>query len=84
MKLPIKQILSKNRKHYQIVDRDNKIIIADIELISDAFNIEDAVNNYPKCLELLNEAFDQLKSWKKEDEEDSFTMKKINEFLNKF
>ncbi len=31
---------------------------------------------------LLKEALDQLKSWKRDDEEPSFTMKRIEEFLN--
>lgn len=53
MKLPVKQILSKNKKHYQIVDNTKKVIIPDIPEIGDAMQIEEALNNYPKAIELL-------------------------------
>lgn len=53
MKLPVKQILSKNRKHYQIIDNEQKVIIPDIPQIEDAMQIEESLNNYPKVLELL-------------------------------
>ena len=56
MKLPVKQILSKNRKHYQIADREGNIIVTDVIDLGDTLNIEEAINNYPKAIELLKKA----------------------------
>jgi len=47
----------------------------------DAEYIVEACNNFPEAVELLKEGLDQLQSWKRDDEEDSFTMKRIEEFL---
>lgn len=54
MKLPVKQILKRNK--YKIVDREGFEIVSDVERICDAMLIEDALNNYPKAIQLL-EAF---------------------------
>lgn len=81
MKLPVTQILSKNKKHYQIIDSNQKIIIPDIPNLEDALIIEECLNKYPKTMELLGESLDQLESWKREDEEDSFTIRRIKEHL---
>ena len=52
-KLPFKQILSKNRKKYQIIDIDNILIADNVFDLGDAIYIEEACNNYPKAIELL-------------------------------
>lgn len=82
MKLPVKQVLNRNRTKYQIKDFNGNTIISDVSCLGDALEIEKSLNNYPKIIELLEEALDQLESWKRDDEEPSFTMKRIEEFLN--
>lgn len=53
MKLPVKQVLSKNKKHYQLIDADGVIIVTDIPQIADALYIEESINNYNKVIDLL-------------------------------
>ena len=55
MKLPVKQILSKNKKHYQIIDSNNKIVVTDIPDLGDAMLIEELLNNYYKILQKLKD-----------------------------
>jgi len=43
--------------------------------------VMDSLEYFPEAVELLKEGLDQLQSWKRDDEEDSFTMKRIEEFL---
>jgi len=52
MKLPVKQILKRNK--YKIVDKEGFEIISDVERLCDVMIIEDSLNNYPKAIELLN------------------------------
>lgn len=49
MKLPVTQILSKNKRYYQIVDADNRVIVTDVPDLGDALEIEEALNNYKKA-----------------------------------
>lgn len=44
MKLPIKQILSKNKKLYQIVDAEDRLLIKDINDLGFAMDICDKFN----------------------------------------
>ena len=78
-RLPWKEKLSKSGKKYQILDFNNNIIIDDVKHLGDSMYIEEACNNYPKSLELLKEALDQLESM---IEEETFTKRRIKEFLN--
>jgi len=61
MKLPIKQILSKNRKLYQIVDAEGTLLIKDINDLSfaldicDKFNNCNMINKTEKALNLLSD-----------------------------
>ena len=82
MKLPVKQVLNRSRTKYQIEDSNGNTIVSDVICLGDALEIEKNLNNYPKMIGLLKEALDQLESWKRDDEEPSFTMKRIEEFLN--
>lgn len=86
MKLPVKQILSKNRKHYQIIDSNKEVIVTDIHRITDAMIIEDSLNNYPTCLKLLKDLVQTIE-WQEnflvEDaEENENDYKLAKEFLN--
>lgn len=51
--LPWVQILSKNKKKYQIIDSKTNIIIDDINELGNALYIEEACNNYNKALIIL-------------------------------
>lgn len=86
MKLPVKQTLSRNKKHYQIVDREHNIVVTDVPLLEDGIYIEEALNNYQKAIELLK-ATKQYLEWREDfivedhenGERNGFT--KIVEFL---
>lgn len=73
-----------NGDYLDILDKDDVIIATvnthqnDVEI---GEYIVESCNNYSKAIELLKEAINQLESWKREDEENSFTMRRINEFL---
>jgi len=45
--------------------------------------IEELESINADLLEACEEALDQLESWKREDEEDSFTMRRLRETINK-
>jgi len=61
-KLPFIQILSKNRKKYQIIDIDNILIADNVFDLGDAIYIEESCNKYPKAIELLKEIEKSLPS----------------------
>lgn len=67
-RLPWKEKLSKSGKKYQILDFNNNIIIDDIRHLGDAMYIEEACNNYPKAIELLNRIYEDNKSYINDDE----------------
>jgi hypothetical protein len=86
MKLPVKQILSKNKKHYQIVDKDNKIVVTDIPDLGDAMFIEEVLNKYPKTMFYLEDMKNRLLGkegyYKPPYTENHAYIKEINDFLN--
>lgn len=84
MRLPVKQILSKNRKHYQIIDSNNKIIIPDIPELSDALLIEDSLNNYDESVELLKQINMELINEGIISGQLYDIFNKIDNFLNKY
>lgn len=84
MKLPVRQILSKNRKHYQIIDSNNKIIIPDIPELSDAILIEDSLNNYDESVELLKQIKMELINEGIISGQLYDIFNKIDNFLNKY
>ena len=54
--LPWKQVLSKNKKKYQIVDKNQKVVADDIDTLEHALYIRDCCNNtlsYVNALGLL-------------------------------
>lgn len=59
-KLPFKEKLSKNKRKYQILDGNNKILIDNVNSLQDAMYIEDACNNYQKMAFLLKECKNRL------------------------
>ena len=64
-----------------IVD-DELVIVGTIHYASDAEYIVEACNNYQKAIELLQEAADQINSMLNGDEH-TFTLRRINTFLEK-
>lgn len=84
MKLPVRQILSKNRKHYQIIDSNNKIIIPDIPELSDSLLIEDSLNNYDESVELLKQIKMELINEGIISGQLYDIFNKIDNFLNKY
>lgn len=84
MKLPVKQILSKNRKHYQIVDREGVIIIPDIPRLCDAMQIEDSLNAFQTMYDLLKSTNNYFNKEEKEDNEEFEIGFSIKEFLKQY
>ena len=82
MKLPVKQILNKNKKHYQIIDKEGVIIIPDIPRLCDAMQIEDALNNFQIMCDLLKESLELIEIL--DDDEDCVTTNKIKKFLKQY
>ena len=54
-KLPFKEKLSSNKRKYQIVDAENQLIVDNIYSLKDAMYIEEACNNYPTLLSILEQ-----------------------------
>lgn len=52
-KLPWREGLSKNRKKYQIRDRNDILVVDNVYSLADAMYIEQCCNNFPKAIELL-------------------------------
>lgn len=52
-KLPFKQILSKNKRNYQIVDAKDKLVIKDVADLADALFIQDACNKITTAEKIL-------------------------------
>jgi len=53
--LPWKEVLSKNKKKYEIRDNEDVLVVDNIFDLGDALYIEEACNNYPKAIELLKQ-----------------------------
>ena len=87
MKLPVKQILSKNKKHYQIIDDTNKIIITDIPDIGDALIIVETLNLFNiDTFNLLKKEIENNKEWlstTNNDEIECISIENLNSILNK-
>lgn len=52
-RLPFKQVLSKNKKKYQIRDADNILVVDNVYDMSDALFIQDACNHFNEAVGLL-------------------------------
>jgi len=60
--LPWKEVLSKNKKKYEIRDNEDVLVVDNIFDLGDALYIEEACNNYSKAIELLKEIEKSLPS----------------------
>lgn len=54
-KLPFKECLNYKKQQYQILDKNNNVVTSDVEELSDAMYIEQACNNYPTLLSILEQ-----------------------------
>lgn len=80
MKLPVKQILKRNK--YKIVDKEGFEVVSDIDRLCDAIIIEDSLNNYPKAVELLKTLLESDTIQKGAYSIDIYDINKVKEFLN--
>jgi len=82
-KLPFKEVLSKNKRKYQIIDANDKIIIDSVEHLEDALFIENSCNNLQEAIKILNGVIHHNNGLKEEYKISPSLILEINNFLNK-
>ena len=84
MKLPVIQILSKNKKHYQIVDASADIIVTDVPDLGDALKIQDVLNGFDRAIFLLEQVLQDVNNMNGNNHIDYFLEKDIATFLKNY
>ena len=73
----------KDAEGWWVCEEGNGADIADFSLCDNAEANARLIASAPELLEALEECLDQLSSWQDNHEEDTFTMKRAKEVINK-